>query len=428
METNKEYILKLALEHKVKFVKLWFTDTLGLLKSFTITIEELEDALNEGVRFDGATLNGAVRSEEQELIALPDPTTFQILPWRPKEDAVARVFCDIVTYDMKPYEGDPRYILKRTLKAAADKGYTFYTGPEIEFFFFSSFNAPEGLDRGGYFDLTPLDSASDYRRDIVLTLEKMGIDVISSHHEGAYSQHEIDLRHEDALTTADNIMTFRVVTKEIAQWNGIYASFMPKPRIDQNGSGMHMHLSLFKDDKNIFFDGKALNSLSKDGSSFIAGLIRYAREYFAVTNQWINSYKRFHIGFEAPTRISLGGGENTSFVRIPVCRNNKPESMRVELRCPDPACNPYLTLSAILAAGLKGIEEKLELPADDGSETYHIPASLSEAVRCFEKSELMKATFGEIIMSRFIENKYDEIAKYNGYVTDFELKTYLPIL
>jgi glutamine synthetase len=428
MQKDQDYILKLANEHKVKFVKLWFTDTLGLLKSFAITIEELEDALSEGVRFDGATLSGFVRSEEQELIALPDPSTFQILPWRPKEDAVARIFCDIVTNDLKPYDGDSRYILRRTLQAAAEKGYTFYTGPEIEFFFFSSFNAPEAIDQGGYFDLTPLDSASDYRRDTVLTLEKLGIDVISSHHEGAPSQHEIDLRHEDALTTADNIMTFRVVAKEIAQKNGIYASFMPKPKVDQNGSGMHIHLSLFKNDQNIFFDKKAPDHLSADGRHFIAGLLNHAKEYFAVTNQWINSYKRFHSGFEAPTRISWSGGDNTAFIRIPKCREDKPNSMRVELRTPDPACNPYLALSAILAAGLKGIEEKAELYADDGSEKYHIPSSLSEAFQYFEKSELMRKTFGDTIMNRMCENKRSEIVRYNSYVTDYELKTYLPIL
>ncbi|HOA08576.1 MAG TPA: glutamine synthetase family protein, partial [Spirochaetota bacterium] len=254
MNQDKEYILKIARDKNVRFVRLWFSDILGNLKSFAINIDELEDALTEGVRFDGSTLSGVTRTEEHELLAVPDPETFQILPWRPKEDSVARMFCDIYKTDMTPYEGDSRFVLKRALKKAADKGYIFYTGPEIEFFFLKNSTKPEFIDRGGYFDLTPLDTASDYRRQTVLTLQQMGIDIISSHHEGAFSQHEIDLRHTDALATADNILTFRIVAKEIAQMNNIFASFMPKPFSDQNGSGLHIHMSLFKNDKNIFFD------------------------------------------------------------------------------------------------------------------------------------------------------------------------------
>ena len=330
---------------------------------------------------------------------------------------------------MDPYEGDPRFILKRSLKKAADKGFTFYTGPEIEFFFFSNSSSPDVLDKGGYFDLTPLDTASDFRRQTVLTLEQMGIDIISSHHEGAHSQHEIDLRHEDGLSTADNIMTFRIVAKEVAQKNGIYASFMPKPSAEQNGSGMHIHLSLFRDEKNIFFDKNGEHHLSQEGKYFIAGLLHHAQEFFAVTNQWINSYKRFHRGFEAPTHISWSGGDNTALIRIPRCKVEKPHSMRVELRSPDPACNPYLVLAAVLAAGLKGIENKYELPsANDMSEKFLIPQNLSDALAIFEKSELMRETFGETIMNRFIQNKRDELDKYQSYITDFEIKTYLPIL
>jgi glutamine synthetase len=429
MEHDKEYVLKLAHEHRVKFIRLWFTDNLGLLKSFAITVDELEDALIEGVRFDGSTLYANARSDEQELIALPDPSTFQILPWRPKEDCVGRMFCDICTNDLMPFEGDSRFILRKNLKKVADRGFTLYTGPEIEFFFFSNFESPDVIDRGGYFDLTPLDSASDYRRETVLTLEQMGIDIISSHHEGAHSQHEIDLRHEDALTTADNIMTFRIVAKEIAQKNGIYASFMPKPLALQNGSGMHMHLSLFNDkDENLFYDADKPQHMSETCGHFIAGLMKHAPEFFAITNQWINSYKRFNRGFEAPTRISWSGQDPDALIRVPKCRQGKNHSMRVELRNPDPACNPYLALSAVLAAGLAGIEKKYPLPDHDKQSKTQIPSDLSQALDLFSKSALMRETLGEIATNTFIENKRIELERFHAHVTDFELSEYLPIL
>jgi glutamine synthetase len=428
MENNKEYVLKLAHERKVKFIRLWFTDVLGILKSFAITIEELEDAITEGVRFDGATMNAFARTTEEELIALPDISTFQLLPWRPKEDSVARMFCDIYTNDMKPYPGDSRYVLRQNIRKAAERGLTFYTGPEIEFFFFQDIESPKVIDRGGYFDLTPLDSASDYRRKTVLTLEEMGVGIISSHHEGAYSQHEIDLRHEDALTTADNIMTFRIVAKEVAQGSGLYASFMPKPLAGQNGSGMHIHLSLFDDDENnIFFDESRDQYISKTCEYFIAGLLRHAPEFCAVTNQWINSYKRFSRGFEAPVAITWSGDENSSLVRVPRCRKEKPHSMRVELRCPDPACNPYLSLSVILAAGLDGIDKKMTLPAEDQM-SRPLPRSLEEALPIFKSSELMRSTLGDQVFNVFIENKESEISKFNEQVTDFEIKQYFPML
>ena len=436
MDHDKEYVLKLAHENNVKFIRLWFTDVLGLLKNFAITVDELEDALLEGVRFDGSTLNGYIRLEEQELIALPDPSTFQILPWRPQEASVARMFCDIYTNDMVPHQGDSRYILKQNLKKAAAKGYTFYTGPEIEFFFFNSFKSPEILDVGGYFDQTPLDGGSDYRRQTVLTLEQMGIGIISSHHEGANSQHEIDLRHEDALTTADNIMTFRLATKEIALQHGIYASFMPKPLALQNGSGMHIHQSLFREDANIFYDAKHPRHLSKDGEYYIAGLLKHSREFFAVTNQWINSYKRFVKGYEAPTSVSWSDRSSSALVRIPIHRKDKINSMRVELRNPDPACNPYLVLSVILASGLKGLENKYELPApieNDSKKkntagTTMLPTHLGEALDCFKASSLMRETLGDYITDLFIENKLHEIERFNSFVTDFEITEYLPKL
>jgi len=441
MKQDKEYTLKLAHENNVKFIRLWFTDILGFLKSFAITIEELEDALEEGVRFDGSTLHGNIRCDEREMIAVPDITTFQLLPWRPKQDSVARMFCDIYQVDMTPYEGDARYILRKNLKIAAEKGLTFYTGPEIEFFFFRNSSSPEILDRGGYFDLTPLDVASDYRRQTVLALEKMGIDVISSHHEVSHSQHEIDLRHGDALSTADNIMTFRLLVKEIAQLNNIYASFMPKPLAGQNGSGMHIHQSLFADDENIFFDPKAKSHLSAAGRCYIAGLLRHCHEFFAVTNQWINSYKRLVPGYESPTHATWSDINQTAMVRIPQCRSDKAASMRVELRNPDPSCNPYLAFSAILAAGLMGIDNKYDLPepANDvpatcGHDYYEklgvapLPRNLNEAITFFEKSDLMKKTLGETIHRNFIENKLLELERYMSYITDYEINEYLPKL
>ncbi|OHD63847.1 MAG: glutamine synthetase [Spirochaetes bacterium RBG_13_51_14] len=439
IDHNKEYILKLAHDSNVKFIRLWFTDILGFLKSFAITIDELEDAITEGVRFDGSTLQGFIRTDEREMIALPDVSTFKILPWRPKEDSVARMICDIHQMDMTPYEGDSRYILKKNLQKASAKGFTFYTGPEIEFFFFKNSGQPEILDRGGYFDLTPLDVATDYRRQTVLTLEQMGIDVISSHHEGSHSQHEIDLRHEDALATADNIMTFKLITKEIALMNNIYASFMPKPLAAQNGSGMHIHQSLFREDKNMFFDKNNSYYLSKTAEYYIAGLLKHCNEFFVITNQWINSYKRLHEDFESPTRITWSYASHNALVRVPLCRPGKPNAMRIELQNPDPSCNPYLALSAILAAGLKGIDEKYKLDeplyiaeSDAGpkekSGIPHLPAQLYDALSYFEKSALMKEALGELLFNKFIDNKKLELDRFNRYITDYEIQEYLPIL
>lgn len=438
-DQNKEYVLKLAHDNNVKFIRLWFTDILGFLKSFAITIDELEDAITEGVRFDGSTLQGFIRSDEREMIALPDVSTFKVLPWRPKEDSVARIICDINQIDMRPYDGDSRYVLKKNLKKAAARGLTFYTGPEIEFFFFKNSLQPETLDRGGYFDLTPLDVATDYRRDAVLTLEKMGIDVISSHHEGSHSQHEIDLRHEDALTTADNIMTFRLIVKEVALLNNIYASFMPKPLAHQNGSGLHLHLSLFKNEKNIFFDKNSETYLSRTAEHFIAGLLKHCNEFFVLTNQWINSYKRLHEDFESPTHATWSHTSHDALVRVPQCRPDKPNAMRIEMQNPDPACNPYLVFSAILAAGLKGIDEKYRLnepvdcaregtQANEKSGYQRLPAHLHDALSYFEKSALMKETLGSLLFNKIIENKKLELDRYNRYITDYEIQEYLPIL
>jgi glutamine synthetase len=436
MHDDREYILKLAHDNKIRSIRLWFTDILGFLKSFAITIDELRDAVYEGVRFDGATLHGYIRSDEEEMIALPDVSTFQVLPWRPKEDSVARMFCGIYNVDMTPYENDSRYILKKSLQKAASMGFTYYTGPEIEFFFFKNSESPLTLDHGRYFDNTPLDAASGFRRHTVLTLEKMGINVISSHHEGANSQHEIDLRHNDALTTADNIMTFKVVAKEIARMNGIYASFMPKPLAGQNGSGLHIHQSLFKNDENIFFDPLNEYHLSEDGRHFIAGLLKHAEEFIPVTNQWINSYKRFTPGYEAPTKISWSTRSQAALIRIPNSRPDKPSSMRIELRNPDPACNPYLAFAVMLAAGLKGIENKYELPENIDTmikqnredEIKSIPTHLHDALNSFRTSGLMKETLGPVLFEKFLQNKLFEEEEYKRHITDFEIQKYLPVL
>jgi glutamine synthetase len=434
MEYDVDYIRKLAYDNGVKFIRLWFTDILGFLKSFAITIEELDDALAEGVRFDGSTLLANARDIEQEMIAMPDPSTFQILPWRPHEDAVARMFCDIYTMDMEHYSGDSRYILKKAIDDAAKEGYIYYTGPEIEFFLFKNSKSPELLDNGGYFDLTPLDLASDLRRELVLTLENMEVDVISSHHEASPSQHEIDLRHSDALTTADNIMTFRLIAKEVAQLNDVYASFMPKPIGSINGSGMHIHQSLYKNDENLFFDKNNKLYLSDTAKQFIAGQLRHSSEFFALTNQWINSYKRLQYGYESPVKSTWSQTDPASLIRIPQHRKEKPDSTRIELRNPDASCNPYLAFAAMLRAGLEGIRNNYSLPDTDGGEMSEeqlmvtgdnrLPVNLLEALQSFHGSELMKDILGDYIHKKFILNKLHELKEYNNSITDFEIESY----
>jgi len=442
MTKDKEYVLKMVKDQNVRFIRLWFTDVLGFLKSFAITPDELEGALEEGMGFDGSSIEGFARIEESDMIALPDPNTFCILPWRGTETPVARMFCDILQPDGTPYAGDPRYVLKRVLKKAAEKGYTFYTGPELEFFFFKSQDGPPvTLDRGGYFDLTPLDVASDLRRDIVLTLEDMGIVVEYSHHEVAPSQHEIDLRYADALTMADNAMTYRLVVKEIAMREGVYATFMPKPLFGQNGSGMHCHQSLFKGDKNAFYDPKDAYHLSSDGKSYIAGILTHAHEICSVLSQWLNSYKRLVPGYEAPVYISWARRNRSALVRVPMYKPGKEKATRIELRCPDPACNPYLAFAVMLAAGLKGIEGKYKLPDPVEEDIFEmseaererrgiasLPGSLIEAVRETEKSAVVKEALGDHVFSKFIENKKIEWDNYRIHVSQYELDRYLPIL
>ena len=443
METkDKDYVLKMVKERNVRFIRLWFTDILGFLKSFAITPEELEGALNEGMGFDGSSIQGFARIDESDMVAVPDPNTFAIIPWRPKETPVARMFCDVIEPDGTPYKGDPRWVLKRNLKKASDMGFTYYVGPELEFFYFkSSDGKPEVLDKGGYFDLTPLDAASDLRRETVVTLEEMGIGVEYSHHEVAPSQHEIDLRYTDALTMADNAMTYRLVVKEIALKHGVYATFMPKPIFGENGSGMHTHQSLFKGNKNAFFDPKDKYHLSKVGKAYLAGLLSHAREITLITSQWVNSYKRLVPGYEAPVYISWAQRNRSDLIRIPLYKPGKEKAMRLEYRSPDPACNPYLAFAAMLAAGLDGIKKKLTPPSPVEENVYkmtpekrkklnidQLPEDLWEAISIAESSTLVKECLGDHVFENFITNKKIEWEKYRAQVTDYELDRYLSIL
>jgi len=328
---DNEYVLRMAKDHDVKFIRLWFTDVLGMLKSFAITVDELEGALTEGMGFDGSSIEGFARIDESDMVAMPDPTTFTLLPWRPKEHrAVAKMFCDIIEPDGSPYKGDPRYALRQALKRAQEKGYTYYVGPELEYFYFkSSEGKPEILDKGGYFDLTPLDVAHDWRRETVLTLEDMGIGIEYSHHEVAPSQHEIDMRYTDALTMADSVMTYRLVVKEVAMQHDVYATFMPKPIFGQNGSGMHTHMSLFKGDSNAFFNAKDEFHLSTLGKQFIAGVLKHIQECTLVCNQWVNSYKRLVPGYEAPVYLSWARRNRSDLIRVPMYKPGKEKATRI---------------------------------------------------------------------------------------------------
>ena len=437
-----EYVLKEAKDHQVGFVRLWFTDILGVLKNFALPVDELETALREGVGFDGSSIEGFARIDESDMVAMPDPDTFQLLPWRPREHAaVARMFCDILQPEGGPCEGDPRYILKRNLKKAADMGYIYYVGPELEYFYFKDSNSCVPLDKGGYFDQTPSDAAVDLRRETVLTLEQMGIAVDKSHHEVAESQHEIDMTYTDALTMADNVMTYRLVVKQIALDHGYHATFMPKPIFGINGSGMHVHQSLFRNGRNAFFDPKGRFHLSKEALSFLAGLLKYAPEFTAVTSQWVNSYKRLVPGYEAPVYLSWAVKNRSDLVRVPLYKPGNENATRFEIRSPDPACNPYLCFSVLLAAGLAGIEEGLQAPEPVEGNVYKmdpakrielgigsLPGSLYEAVQLTEKSELVRKALGDHAFNAFIENKKIEWDNYRMRVTDYEIAHYLPIL
>lgn len=440
MSESSNYVISACRENDVKFIRLWFTDIVGALKSFAITVEELEKALEDGMGFDGSSIEGFARIDESDMLARPDPTTFQLVPWRPREQGVARMFCDIHMPDGRPFVGDPRQVLKRQLKRASDLGYTFYVSPELEYFYFKDAKGTEPLDRGGYFDQTA-DAAADLRRETVLTLEAMGIEVEYSHHEVAPSQHEIALRYTDALTMADNAMTYRLVVKEIALQNGVFATFMPKPIEGLNGSGMHVHQSLFKGERNAFFDAEDPYHLSAVAKGYIAGMLHHSRAMTLVCNQWVNSYKRLLPGFEAPVYLSWARRNRSDLIRIPEYKPGREMHTRIEYRSPDPACNPYLAFAAMLAAGLDGIEKEMSLPAPVEGNVFEmsdmernargigmLPGSLIEAIEAAEQSPFLREALGDHTFESLIANKRIEWERYRRHVSDFELAEYLPVL
>ncbi|MCX8206819.1 MAG: glutamine synthetase family protein [Methanothrix sp.] len=438
---TKDDVFEAIDKHNVRFVRIWFTDILGMPKSFAINTNQLDGAFSEGMGFDGSSVRGFARIYESDLIAKPDPSTFRIIPWRQQENAVARMFCDILNPDGTPYEGDPRYVLKRNLSRLREKGYQFMVGPELEFFYFKNDCSTEILDTGGYFDLTTLDVASDLRRDTILALDAMGIDVEYSHHEVAPSQHEIDLRYADALTMADNVITYKITVKEIARKHGCYATFMPKPIFGVNGSGMHVHQSLFQGKRNIMFDASDEYHLSDEAKCYIAGLLKHAPEITAVTNQWVNSYKRLVPGYEAPVYISWARRNRSALVRVPMYKPGKEAATRIEYRSPDPAANPYLAFSVMLVAGLAGIANKYELPPPQERDIYHmsdeerkaagissLPGSLNEAIQLAERSYIVREALGDHVFENFIAIKKAEWDEYRTNVSQWELERYLPLL
>lgn len=438
---TKDSVLRYIKEHNIKSIQLWFTDILGNLKTCTITDRELLPALDYGKGFDGSSITGYAEAEESDILARPDPKTFQLIPWEGEEEPVGRMFCDILNPDGTPYPGDPRYALKKILERIAKKGFKYCVGPELEFFYFKKDSRPEILDEGGYFDLTPNDLANAIRKKTVDVLEKMGIAVETSHHEVAPSQHEIDLRFCDALAMADTVMTYRMVVKEIAQQNGVYATFMPKPIFGVNGSGMHTHQSVMSNGRNLFFSKTDEYHLSDIAKQFIAGQLKHAREICSITAQWVNSYKRLVPGYEAPVYISWAQRNRTALIRVPLYRPGHEGSTRAELRCPDPACNPYLAFAVMLAAGLEGMDKKYKLSAPVEPNIYKmepseresrglkaLPVNLFEAIKETEKSQLVKGVLGEHIFTRFLHNKIKEWDEDRIQVTSHEIKKYLAIL
>jgi glutamine synthetase len=438
---TKADVMKFIEENDIGIIYLWFTDILGVLKSFGITPRQAEEALDEGLGFDGSSVEGFARIYESDLLAMPDLSTFQVLPWQVDGQRAARMICDIHNPDGTPYPGDPRYILRRTCEQAADEGFRMYVGPEMEYFYLAGSEEPEVLDAAGYFDLIPDDLGNTIRHRTIRALEQMGIEVEVGHHEVAPSQHEIDLRYLEALAMADTCMTYRYVVKQIARHNDIYATFMPKPIYGQNGSGMHVHQSLFAGDSNAFFDGGDRWHLSSVGQSYMAGLLHHAREVCAVTNQWVNSYKRLVPGYEAPVYLAWGQRNRSALIRVPMYKPGKETGTRIEFRCPDPACNPYLAFAVMLAAGLNGIRNQMKLPDPVEEDIFHmsdterrdrridtLPESLNHAIDIVESSRLVRETLGEHVFAKFIENKKIEWDGFRTAVTRYELDKYLPLL
>ena len=442
---EQDFVIKTIENRDVHFLRCWFSDVLGNMKSFAIVPGEIENALVNGMGFDGSSIRGFSATQDSDMLAFPDPSKFQVLPWRPESNAVARMFCDMRKPNGLPFEADPRHILKRAIQRAADAGFVLNIGTEIEYFYFKDQSAPEPLDFGTSFDLTSLDYASDLRRDTILTLEKMGIPIEYSHHESGPSQHEIDLRYTDALSMADSVMTYKLVVKEIAMKHGVFASFMPKPIEGVPGNGMHIHMSLFDEDgRNVFFDegDPSGYNLSVTAKRFIAGILAHAKEFCLLTNQYVNSYKRLCSGMNAPSSIAWARHNRSTMVRIPGYRPDSEDACRVELRNPDPAANPYLVFSAMLAAGLDGIEKEMELcePQEDhdffkmtpeemaalGVES--LPRTLGEAVKEFEASELMRDAIGAHVHEYLVETKLADWRSYQQIVTPWELERNLAVL
>ncbi|MFQ6002373.1 MAG: glutamine synthetase family protein [Candidatus Zixiibacteriota bacterium] len=442
MSKTKEEVLGLIDENNVKYIRLWFTDILGQLKGMSITRSEIEHVLEEGEGFDGSSIEGFVRIEESDLVALPDLNTFRILPWSVNEERVALLICDVLNPDGTPFAGDPRYVLRKMVKKIAQRGWSFYCGPEIEYFYFPRKDDPSPLDEGGYFDYSTVSAGTRLRKASATALEAMGIPVECTHHEVAPSQHEIDLRYQEALAMADFVMFYRLTVKELALREGYYATFMPKPIFGENGSGMHTHQSLFESERNIFFDPKEEKyHLSKEARHYIGGIFRYVKEICLVLSQWINSYKRLVPGYEAPVYICWGTRNRSALVRIPEYKPGKEKATRIELRSPDPACNPYLAFALMLAAGLKGIEEKAEPPPPVEMDIFKLsekerkklnidclPGSLEEAIGMFEQSQLAKETLGEHVFHSLIANKKVEWNRYRIHVSNYEIEKYLPWL
>jgi glutamine synthetase len=441
VERHQDYVMRTVEERGVRLVRLWFTDVLGQLKSFAISPAELENALEEGMSFDGSSIDGFSRVQESDVLAVPDPNTFELLPWGDPKAPEARVFCDIANLDGSPFEGDPRYVLRRNLDRGRSRQLTFYVAPDLEFFYFApgaKGQPPQPLDEGSFFDLTTNDIAGSLRKQTIRALETLGIPVEYSFHEDSPSQHEIDLRHTDALTMADSVMTFRLVVKEVAASEGVHATFMPKPLEGVQGSGMHTHVSLFRGEENVFFDAEDPYLLSTVAKRFMAGLLHHAAEITAVTNQTVNSYKRLVPGFEAPVHISWARNNRSGLIRVPIPKRGSSNATRLEYRSPDPACNPYLAFALILAAGLKGVEEEYELPPEAEANLFELtdeelaklgveqlPQSLSDALRVMERSELVLDTLGEHIFEWFLRNKRSEWRAYKTQVTPFEYDRYL---
>ncbi len=436
---TKQDILRLVQEEDVEFIRLQFTDIFGNLKNVAITVSQLEKALDNECMFDGSSIEGFARIEESDMYLNPDYNTFEIFPWRPQQGKVARMICDVYRPNGEPFEGDPRYILKRAIKMAADMGYVFEVGPECEFFLFNTDeNAmPTTIthEQAGYFDLGPVDFGENARRDIVLTLEDMGFVIEASHHEVAPAQHEIDFRYDEALITADNIMTFKLAVKTIAKRHGLHATFMPKPKYGVNGSGMHINMSLSKDGRNIFADETDKFGLSREAYFFIGGIMKHMKGMTAITNPLVNSYKRLVPGFEAPVHIAWSATNRSPLIRIPATHGT---GTRIELRCPDPAANPYLALAVCLRAGLDGIANRMMPPESVDCNIFEmsreqrescgieeIPGTLIEAIHAMEADGFIKDVLGTHTYTKYIDGKKEEWNRYRSQVTEWEIKAYL---